>query len=133
MAGRSTRKRNNGRALSLGRAVSDIALDLTEGALQALETRTIQRDGMLAIPTQTVSPSEGAQFHTEALRLVAYQRHFEHMIWSVLGNSRNNLLGHVILPPSAGGIGGNTVCLIDSLPVCLLHYTVLKMVFNIIP
>ena len=113
--------------------MSDMALDLTEGALQALETRTIQRDGMLAIPAQAVSPSEGAQFHAEALRLVAYQRHFEYMIWSVLGNSRNNLLGHVILLPSAGGIGGNTVSLIDSLPVHILHYTMLKMVFNIIP
>ena len=65
--------------------MSDMALDLTEGALQALETRTIQRDGMLAIPAQAVSPSEGAQFHAEALRLVAYQRHFEYMIWSVWG------------------------------------------------
>jgi hypothetical protein len=60
--------------------VSDMALDLTEGALQALETGTIQRDCMLAIPAQAVSPSEGAQFHSRALRLVVYEHHFEHMV-----------------------------------------------------
>jgi hypothetical protein len=82
-----------------------MALDLAEGALQALETRTIERNCMLAIPAQAVSPSEGTQLHLEALCLVADQCHFEHMVWSILGNSRNNLLGHVILLPSAGGMG----------------------------
>jgi len=57
-----------------------MALDLTEGALQALQTGTIQRDCMLAIPAQAVSPSEGAQFHSGALRLVVYEHHFEHMV-----------------------------------------------------
>ena len=60
--------------------MSDLALDLTEGALQALKTRTIKRDCMLAIPAQAVSPSEGAQFHAGALHLVVYEHHFEHMI-----------------------------------------------------
>jgi hypothetical protein len=49
-----------------------MALDLTEDALQALETRPIQRDRMLAIPAQAVSPSERAQFHAGALRRVVY-------------------------------------------------------------
>jgi hypothetical protein len=54
---------------------------------------------MLAIPAQAVSPGESAQFHSGALRRVVYQDYFEHMIWSVLGNSRNNLLVHVVLLP----------------------------------
>jgi hypothetical protein len=57
-----------------------MALDLTEGALQALQTRTIERDCMLAIPAQAVSPSEGAQFHAGALRLVVDEHYFEHMV-----------------------------------------------------
>jgi hypothetical protein len=57
-----------------------MAFDLAEGALQALKTRTIKRDCMLAIPAQAVSPSEGAQFHAGALRLVIYAYHFEHMV-----------------------------------------------------
>jgi len=57
-----------------------MAFDLAEGALQALQTRTIKRDCMLAIPAQAVSPSEGAQFHAGALRLVIYEHHFEHMV-----------------------------------------------------
>jgi len=64
----------------LGSSVSDLTLDLTEGALQALETPTIQRDGMLAIPAQAVSPSEGVQFHAGALCLVVYEHNFEQMI-----------------------------------------------------
>ena len=52
--------------------MSDMALKLTEGALQALETRTIQRDGMLTIPAQAISPSEGVQLHSGALCLVIY-------------------------------------------------------------
>jgi hypothetical protein len=54
---------------------------------------------MLAIPAQAVSPSESAQFHSGALRWVVYQGYFEHMIWNALGNSRNNLLVHVVLLP----------------------------------
>jgi len=57
-----------------------MAFDLTESALQALKTRTIKRDCMLAIPAQTVSPSEGAQFHAGALCLVVYEHYFEHMV-----------------------------------------------------
>jgi len=57
-----------------------MAFDLTKGALQALKTRTIQRDCMLAIPAQAVSPSEGAQLHSGALPLVVYEHHFEHMV-----------------------------------------------------
>jgi hypothetical protein len=57
-----------------------MALELPESVLQALETRTIQRDGMLTIPAQAVSPSEGAQFDAEALCLVTEQRYFEHMV-----------------------------------------------------
>jgi hypothetical protein len=49
-----------------------MALDLTEDALQALETRLIQGNRMLAIPAQAVSPSERAQFHVGALRWVVY-------------------------------------------------------------
>jgi hypothetical protein len=57
-----------------------MAFDLTEGALQALETGTIERDCMLAIPAHAISPSEGAQFHAGALRLVVYEHHLEHMV-----------------------------------------------------
>jgi hypothetical protein len=57
-----------------------MAFDLAEGALQALKTRPIKRDCMLAIPAQAVSPSEGAQFHAGALCLVIYEHHFEHMV-----------------------------------------------------
>jgi hypothetical protein len=76
-----------------------MTLDLTEGALQVLEILPIQRDSMLAIPAQAVSPGERAQFHAGTLRRVVYECYFEHMIWSALGNSRNNFLVHVVLLP----------------------------------
>jgi hypothetical protein len=76
----NTRERNDHRTLSLGRAVSNITLNLTEDALQALETRPIQRDRMLAIPAQAVPPSESAQLHSGALRRVVYECYFKHML-----------------------------------------------------
>jgi hypothetical protein len=57
-----------------------MAFELTKDALQALETRPIQRDCMLAIPAQAVSPSESAQLHSGALRRAVYKYYFEHML-----------------------------------------------------